>query len=168
MKVSLRPQLPEDGKVSWLYKRYVNMWTYAVCESPIPVTETTEVEFYRKCLSDPTCIRRAIIVDGVYVGNIFVDGIKDDTAELHTHIFNCGYWQKGVGTKAQMQFLEELFKDTWIKNVRQVVSCDNKPNVVIARKLGFETIGEVVVNGISCYQFELKKERWQKNTNMTI
>lgn len=168
MEVTLRPQRPNDGKISWLYKRYVNMWRYAICESPVPITEKTEVEFYEKCLTDETCIRRAIIADGLYVGNIFVDGIENGKAELHTHIFNCGYWQKGIGTRAQKLFLDELFRNTDLEIICQLIACNNISNVVIAKKLGFENLGEVQGKVCSVYYYEMTKEQWERSTNLTI
>lgn len=168
MNVEIRPQKPEDGETSWLYKHYVNMWTYAVCESPIPVMKDTEVQFYKECAERNDCIRYAIEADGVYVGNIFVDGIRNGLCELHTHIFNCGYWGKGVATKAHVLFLDKVFERDDINVICELVACKNKSNVAIANKIGFDNIATVQGKINECYYFEITREQWKEKRNTII
>lgn len=113
------------------------MWTFALCESPIPITEENETRFYEECLKRSDTIRMAIIADGMYVGNIFIDNIENGEGEMHIHIFNPFYWGKGVGKKATVLFIRHLLEHTGVRKIYQYINHCQLRNMSIAKDCGF-------------------------------
>ena len=100
VEVTIRPQRISDAEHSWRMRKDKDIWKYAICESPYsPLSLESENNFYREQSESDECIRFAVLADGIYVGNVFIDRIDESAyrfGELHTHILNKAFWGKGL------------------------------------------------------------------------
>lgn len=165
MEVRIRPQRITDAEYSWVLRKDKEVWKYAICESPWnPITLESEREFYAQQIELSRCIRFAILVDGEYVGNVFIDNVNNSAycyGELHTHILDKRYWGKGIGYECNRLILEYAFRVTKLKGVYQYVNPDNTANWKNGLKLGFEKRGRKEDNP-NVYLFTIKREKWIK------
>ncbi len=164
MEVTIRPQRVSDADKSWLMRKNREVWKYAICESPYgPLTHETETNFYKEHVERDDCIRFAVIADGEYVGNVFIDKIFNGNGELRTHIFLKEYWGKGIGYECNRLILEYAFRVAKMNCVYQYISHDNIANIRNAAKLGFECVGIKDINP-DVEHFKINREQWIKES----
>lgn len=165
MEVTIRSQRVSDAEYSWRMRKDRELWKYAICETPYtPLSLESETKFYKEQIDHNDCIRFAILVDGVYVGNVFIDRINHSAygyGELHTHILNKNYWGKGIGYECNRLILEYAFRVAKMKGVYQYVNPRNIANWKNALKLGFEK-REPKESNPNVYLFTIKREQWIK------
>lgn len=165
MEVTIRPQRVSDAEYSWRMRKDRELWKYAICESPYtPLSLESETKFYKEQIEHNDCIRFAVLSDGVYVGNVFIDRINHSAhgyGELHTHILNKDYWYKGIGYECNRLILEYAFRVANMKGVYQYVNPKNIANWKNALKLGFEK-RESKESNPNVYLFTIKREQWTK------
>lgn len=162
MEVTIRPQRVSDAELSWKMRKDKDIWKFAICESPYaPLSLESEAEFYLEQIERNDCVRFAILSDGIYVGNVFIDNILDDVGELHTHILNKPYWGHGIGYECNRLILEYAFRITKMKGVYQYINPNNVAAWKNALKLGFKDIGTFSVRPTT-HIFTIKKEQWIK------
>lgn len=78
----------------------------------------TELNWINKVIQNKDEYRCAILVDDVYVGNIYLTGITTTSADYHIFIGNKDYWGKGVAKKALELILRYAFDDLKLKIVK--------------------------------------------------
>lgn len=165
MEVKIRPQRATDAELSWKMRKDKNVWKYAICESPYsPLSLESETLFYQEQIESNSCLRFAILADGIYVGNVFIDRIDDCArkfGELHTHILNKPYWGKGIGYECNRLILEYAFRIAKMKGVYQYINPSNIAAWKNALKLGFKDIGASSVRP-NVHIFTIKREQWIK------
>lgn len=61
------------------------------------ITPECELNWIRQVMANPSDYRCAIIVNGVYVGNIYLTDINNGTATYHIFIGDKTYWGEGSG-----------------------------------------------------------------------
>ena len=145
MEVTIRPQRISDAEHSWRMRKDKDIWKYAICESPYsPLSLESENNFYREQSESDECIRFAVLADGIYVGNVFIDRIDESAygfGELHTHILNKAFWGKGIGYECNRLILEYAFRIAKMNGVYQYINPCNTAAWKNALKLGFNDIG---------------------------
>lgn len=165
MEVTIRPQRVSDAELSWKMRKDKEIWKYAICESPYsPLSLESETMFYQEQIESSSCLRFAVLADGIYVGNVFIDRINDCAhkfGELHTHILNKPYWGHGIGYECNRLILEYAFRIAKMKGVYQYVNPGNVAAWKNALKLGFNDIGTSSVRP-NVHIFTLKREQWIK------
>ena len=99
MEVTIRPQRISDAEHSWRMRKDKDIWKYAICESPYsPLSLESENNFYREQSESDECIRFAVLADGIYVGNVFIDRIDESAYDLEN--FTLISLTKPFGVKA--------------------------------------------------------------------
>ena len=162
MEVTIRPQKVSDAELSWKMRKDKDIWKFAICESPYhPLSLESETEFYRKQIERDDCVRFAILSDGIYVGNVFIDNILDGVGELHTHILNKPYWGHGIGYECNRLILDYAFRIAKMKGIYQYINPDNVAAWKNALKLGFKDLGSPAIRPTT-HTFTIKKEQWIK------
>ena len=101
------------------------------------ITIESELKWIRKVIANPNDYRCAILVDGVYVGNIYLTDIDKETAEYHIFIGNKDYWGKGVAKQASCLLLDYAFNKLNLESVHLSVRKENNAAVKLYEKLGF-------------------------------
>lgn len=165
MEIMIRPQRVSDAELSWKMRKDKDVWKYAICESPYsPLSLESETTFYQEQIESSSCLRFAVLADGIYVGNVFIDRINDCAhkfGELHTHILNKPYWGHGIGYECNRLILEYAFRIAKMKGIFQYINPSNIAAWKNALKLGFNDIGTSSVRPI-VHIFTLKREQWIK------
>lgn len=165
MEITIRPQRVSDAEYSWNMRKDKDVWKYAICESPYsPLSLESETMFYQEQIESSSCLRFAVLADGIYVGNVFIDRINDCAhkfGELHTHILNKPYWGHGIGYECNCLILEYAFRIAKMKGIYQYINPSNIAAWKNAIKLGFKDIGACSVRP-NVHIFTIKREQWIK------
>ena len=132
-EVTLRPVVEDDIEIFYEHQRDP---AGAEMSAFPPRDHAAHVAHWRKITSDPSCITKAIVVDGEVAGTLGSWG-EDGTREIG-YVLGRTFWGKGIATQALSVFLED-FAD------RPIVAWAAEQNVASIRvleKCGFERAAE--------------------------
>ena len=145
MNVRIRPLKEQDAYTSVKWRNDPEVFKFTGNIYNHKITFDNELEWIRKVTANPTDYRCAILVDEVYVGNIYLTDIKEGTAHFHIFIGDKSYWGKGVAKRASLLILEYAFNVLNIKEVLLRVRNVNTSAYNLYLRLGFK---DVKVDGI--------------------
>ena len=145
MNVRIRPLKEQDAYTSVKWRNDPEVFKFTGNIYNHEITIDNELEWIRKVTANPTDYRCAILVDEVYVGNIYLTDIKECTAHFHIFIGDKSYWGKGVAKRASLLILEYAFNVLNIKEVLLRVRNVNTSAYNLYLRLGFK---DVKVDGI--------------------
>ena len=145
MNVRIRPLKEQDAYTSVKWRNDPEVFKFTGNIYNHEITIDNELEWIRKVTANPTDYRCAILVDEVYVGNIYLTDIKEGTAHFHIFIGDKSYWGKGVAKRASLLILEYAFNVLNIKEVLLGVRNVNTSAYNLYLRLGFK---DVKVDGI--------------------
>ena len=145
MNVRIRPLKEQDAYTSVKWRNDPEVFKFTGNIYNHEITIDNELEWIRKVTANPTDYRCAILVDEVYVGNIYLTDIKEGTAHFHIFIGDKSYWGKGVAKRASLLILEYAFILLNIKEVLLRVRNVNTSAYNLYLRLGFK---DVKVDGI--------------------
>lgn len=145
MNVRIRPLKEQDAYTSVKWRNDPEVFKFTGNIYNHEITIDNELEWIRKVTANPTDYRCAILVDEVYVGNIYLTNIKEGTAHFHIFIGDKSYWGKGVAKRASLLILEYAFNVLNIKEVLLRVRNVNTSAYNLYLRLGFK---DVKVDGI--------------------
>ena len=145
MNVRIRPLKEQDAYTSVKWRNDPEVFKFTGNIYNHEITIDNELEWIRKVIANPTDYRCAILVDEVYVGNIYLTDIKEGTAHFHIFIGDKSYWGKGVAKRASLLILEYAFNVLNIKEVLLRVRNVNTNAYNLYLHLGFK---DVKVDGI--------------------
>ena len=80
------------------------------------------------------------MADGVYVGNVYLTNIKDDTAEYHIFIGDKDYWGQGIAGKATKLIIDFGKDELGLKAVYLSVNKSNVAAVHLYEKFNFRKV----------------------------
>lgn len=144
MNVRIRPLKEQDAYTSVKWRNDPEVFKFTGNIYNHKITIDNELEWIRKVTANPTDYRCAILVDEVYVGNIYLTDIKEGTAHFHIFIGDKSYWGKGVAKRASLLILEYAFNVLNIKEVLLRVRKENTSAYNLYLRLGFK---DVMVDG---------------------
>ena len=145
MNVRIRPLKEQDAYTSVKWRNDPEVFKFTGNIYNHKITIDNELEWIRKVTANPTDYRCAILVDEVYVGNIYLTDIKEGTAHYHIFIGNKNYWGKGVAKKASLLILDYAVKVLKLKEIFLRVRKENTSAYNLYLRLGFK---DVKVDGI--------------------
>ena len=145
MNVRIRTLKEQDAYTSVKWRNDPEVFKFTGNIYNHEITIDNELEWIRKVTANPTDYRCAILVDEVYVGNIYLTDIKEGTAHFHIFIGDKSYWGKGVAKRASLLILEYAFNVLNIKEVLLRVRNVNTSAYNLYLRLGFK---DVKVDGI--------------------
>lgn len=145
MNVTIRPLVEEDAYTSVKWRNDPEVFKFTGNTYKHEITIDNELEWIRKVIANTNDYRCAILVDEVYVGNIYLTDIQEGKAHYHIFIGNKNYWGKGVAKKASLLILEYAFNVLNIKEVLLRVRNVNTSAYNLYLRLGFK---DVKVDGI--------------------
>lgn len=140
MNVRIRPLKEQDAYTSVKWRNDPEVFKFTGNIYNHEITIDNELEWIRKVTANPTDYRCAILVDEVYVGNIYLTDIKEGTAHFHIFIGDKSYWGKGVAKRASLLILEYAFKVLNIKEVLLRVRNVNTSAYNLYLRLGFKAV----------------------------
>lgn len=162
MNVTIRPLKEQDAYTSVKWRNDPEVFKYTGNTYEHEILLETELDWIRKVISnneERKEYRCAILADDVYVGNIYLTDIDEESAHYHIFLGNKNYWGKGVAKKASVLILEYAFCKLGLNVVKLRVKEQNNNAYNLYKKLGFvET--ERNDNWIS---MNLSKKTWQNS-----
>jgi diamine N-acetyltransferase len=142
VKVSIRPLREEDAKTSVEWRNIPELWTYTTFKADHKITIQDEINWIRKVMKDPARKNFAILADDVYIGNIYLTDLTDDSGEFHIFIGDKNYWGKGVAQEASMIAFDYASDELGLKKIILGVNPENQAAVHVYEKLGFTKFGK--------------------------
>lgn len=123
-------------------------------KSTLPQKATTLEEALRDyedtLKPDATSYGKTIIVDGMYVGDVWCYCIdKDETpnAMLSYCVLDALFWNKGIATAAVSLFLTEVKKKFALHTIGAFTYSDNRASIKVLEKNGFSFVEEFDEDG---------------------
>lgn len=138
MQVTIRPLKEEDAYTSVKWRNDPEVFKYTGNTYAHEITIESELAWIRKVIANPNDYRCAIIVDGVYVGNIYLTGIEDGGGRYHIFIGDKSYWGKGVAKMASKLIIEYGFNVLNLETIELEVRKQNKRAFELYKNLGFQ------------------------------
>lgn len=137
MEVTIRPLQQSDAYISYKWRNDPEVFKYTGAVYQNEISLETELEWINKVIQNKDEFRCAILVDGVYVGNIYLTGITTSSADYHIFIGNRYYWGKGVARQASELILKHAFDELKLQNVKLRVNVQNIKALKLYEGLGF-------------------------------
>ena len=142
MEVTIRPLKEEDAYTSVKWRNDPEVFKYTGNTYDHEITIDNELEWIRKVIANKENFRCAILADGVYVGNIYLDNINTNQGHYHIFIGNREYWGKGVAKKASYLIIQHAFTNTVVKEISLRVKKENVCAYNLYKTLGFQETQE--------------------------
>ena len=146
--VYIRPLGYDDARTSYKWRNDPDIWKLTGSRPDREIKLEDEQTWIKKVIADETCRRIAIIADEVYVGNIYLTGIHDSTAEYHVFIGDKNYWGKGIASAASEQIIGFGRSELHLKSIFLKVHKENNAAIHVYKKMGFvvqNTEGKFIV-----------------------
>ena len=137
MNVIIRPLQEQDAYSSVKWRNDPEVFKYTGNTYKNEITLDTELNWIRRVMANENEYRCAIMAGDVYVGNIYLTDITEESAHYHIFIGNKGYWGKGVARKASELMLNYAFQMLKLKFVCLRVKKQNESAFHLYQKLGF-------------------------------
>ena len=137
MKVTIRPLQEKDAYISVMWRNDPEVFKYTGNTYKNEILLETELQWIRSVIKNKNEYRCAIEVDELYVGNIYLTDIDEQSAQYHIFIGNKDYWGKGVAKSASILMLDYAFSNLRLKKVYLSVHFENKNALYLYKKLGF-------------------------------
>ena len=142
MKVSIRPLEEQDAYISYKWRNDPEVFKYTGNIYTEEITLESELTWIQRVIKNENEYRCAILVDGIYVGNIYLTNIKNDSAEYHIFIGDKRFWGKGVAQQASAEIIRYGFKNLNLNKIELEVRHQNVGAIHLYEKIGFVTINE--------------------------
>lgn len=154
MEVKIRPLEIEDAYTSVKWRNDPEVFLYTGNTYDHIITIESELEWIKRVIANSDDYRCAIIVDGLYVGNIYLTDIKEGKATYHIFIGDKSFWGKGVAKEASMLIIQYGFKNLQLYEINLKVKKQNTRAYSLYKKIGFE---EYATDDIWCSMHIRKK-----------
>ena len=142
MIVTIRPLKVEDAYTSVKWRNDPEVFKYTGNIYNHEITIESELEWIKKVISNVNDYRCAILVDNIYVGNIYLTDIHNRIGNYHIFIGEKDYWGKGVAKMASVQIIEYGFNVLGLNQIKLNVRPANKSALNLYTSLGFKKIKE--------------------------
>ena len=142
MNISIRTLQEQDAEISVKWRNIPDIWTHTTFKADREITLQDERNWIQKVINEETSARFAIMVDDVYVGNIYITNIDNEGGEYHIFIGDKNYWGKGVASAASRLILDYAKDTLRLKYIDLYVKKDNQSAFHIYEKLGFKLTGK--------------------------
>ena len=142
MKVKIEPLREEHALISWRWRNDPSVWELTGGRPDRFITPEIETEWIKKAIRNQDQKRYAILADSVYVGNVQLTDIKDESGEFHIFIGDKSYWGKGIAIAATALMLKCAFEEYKLQKVHLWVNKKNYSAIKVYEKCGFRLVGE--------------------------
>lgn len=137
MHIRIRPLEENDAYTSYKWRNDPEVFKYTGNTYKHEITLESELNWIRRVITNQNEFRCAIIVDDVYVGNVYLTDIADGKAWFHIFIGDRRYWGKGVARIATQLILEYGKANLALKTIQLSAHPDNLSAINLYSRLGF-------------------------------
>lgn len=146
MQIEIRPLQESDAYTSVIWRNDKDVFKYTSNVYDCIITIESELNWIKGAIANNEIgkdYRCAILADGLYVGNIYLTDIDEETAHYHIFIGEKKYWGKGVARAASKLILEYAFDELKLKEVLLRVNKLNTAAYSLYQNLGFVETEEI-------------------------
>lgn len=100
-----------------------------------------------------------LFITGTYIGDVWcyaIDEALEKCCFLSIVIFNKDYWNKGLGSEALDEFIQEIKERYQVDTISAFTYKFNIASIKTLEKIGFQCIEEFVEQEISSLYYELE------------
>ncbi|MBL8122098.1 GNAT family N-acetyltransferase [Candidatus Saccharibacteria bacterium] len=141
-EVRIRPLERNDAKTSYVWRNDPDIWKLTGSRPSRIITLQDEQSWINQVMADNTCRRFAILADETYVGNTYLTGINNRTAEFHIFIGDKEYWGKGIASEASKLIIDFGRSELRLSSIYLKVHEDNGAAIHVYEKMGFIQSGK--------------------------
>jgi RimJ/RimL family protein N-acetyltransferase len=142
--VYIRPLQIEDAAISYLWRNDEEIWKYTGSRPDLEITYDIERDWIVKAISEKISKRFAIIVDGVYVGNIQLTNLTKQDAQYHIFIGDKDYWGKGIAFLGTQQLIEYAKNELKLNSIYLFVSPNHEKAIKLYERSGFVQVSKEI------------------------
>lgn len=142
MDVTIRPLEVSDAYTSVVWRNDPEVFKYTGNTYDHIITIESELNWIKRVISKPDDYRCAILVNGKYVGNIYLTDIKDGIGHYHIFIGDKTYWRKGVAKAASKLIIDYGFNQASLTEIELKVNEKNTSAMKLYESLGFQRIDD--------------------------
>lgn len=140
MNVTIRPLIEKDAYMSVKWRNDSEVFKYTGHTYNNEITIDSELEWIKRVMQNCNEYRCAILVNNIYVGNIYLTDITNESAFYHIFIGDKRYWGKGVAYHASKLILDYAFKKLLLSKVYLNVKTENLKAIKLYNRLGFKKV----------------------------
>lgn len=137
MEIKIRPLVEDDAYTSVRWRNDPEVFKYTGNTYDHEITLESELNWIKRVIANPHDYRCAILVDGQYVGNIYLTDIDNGHADYHIFLGNKSFWGKGVAKEASKQIINYAFAILRLNEIRLKVKKQNLRAFQLYKSLGF-------------------------------
>lgn len=156
--------LPVHAKYTWKLRNIPDLWEYTECDTPLPATLQSEQQAYLFYAQQKNNKRYAVMYEDRCVGVVSLKQIGYGTAAIGYYILDKTLHRMGICTEAVRQLLKIGFEDMNLDLLYIWVNSYNLPSFMVARKLGFYSVGLSFTKS-NVHRFEMTKTVWKSQQN---
>lgn len=138
MEISIRPLRIEDAYTSVVWRNDPEVFKYTGNTYDHEITIQDELSWMKKIMQAEDEYRCAILVDGQYVGNIYLTNIRNASAIYHIFLGEKSVWGKGVAKQASQLLLKYAFGSLDLNSVELHVKMKNERAMELYKRIGFK------------------------------
>lgn len=146
MDIRIRPLEIKDAETSVAWRNDPQVFKYTGNTYNHIITLESELNWIRRVIQTPNDYRCAILVDGIYVGNVYLTDIENGRAHYHIFIGDRRYWGKGVARSASVQIIQYGFEVLKLDVIQLKVN-----NANVRAKNLYTSLGFVAINEEDCW-----------------
>jgi len=158
MNISLQARTRDHVKTFW--EKTQDKEIQSMFPSSISCLEEALTLFGNSLQNNATSYGKVILVDGLYVGDIWcygIDATHEKTAMLSIVIFDKSKWGLGIATTLIPSFLDEVFHRYPIHSIGAFTYASNQRSLRALQKSGFLSLETFIEDGIKSIYLEYKK-----------
>ena len=142
MEIKIRPLRIEDAYTSVQWRNDPEVFKYTKNTYDHVITVESELTWIKRVIVNTDEYRCAIIADDIYVGNIYLTKITEESAVYQIFIGDKSYWGKGVAKEASLLIIRYAFNELKLQCVRLSVNSKNVRAISLYERIGFKTISQ--------------------------
>lgn len=137
MRITIRPLDERDAYTSYKWRNDPEVFRYTGNTYQHEITLQCELDWIRRVISNKDEERCAIMVDDIYVGNVYLTDISDGNAWFHIFIGERRFWGKGVAKVASLLMFENARDNLKLNTIRLSAHVKNVSAIKLYESLGF-------------------------------
>ncbi len=142
--IYIRPLCKEDAFTSYKWRNNARIWRYTMLKPDKHITPEMEFTWLQEVIQRADEKRFAICLseNDNYIGNIYLNNIRDNTAEMHLFIGDIKYWGKGRALEAIRLILQYGFETLHLEMIYSRVNKNNLAAIALGKFLKFGLMEE--------------------------
>ena len=140
MLVELEPLQEKHAATSFKWRNNPDLWKFTFNRPDKEVSLEMELEWIRKVTQNKNEKRFAILADKLYVGNIYLTNIENNSSYFGIFLGDVNTQGKGIAQQAMQELFEMAKNQYGIKEIFLRVKIENVAAQKLYQKLNFKVV----------------------------